>query len=123
MRIRALIPLFAVALAGCSTAPSAPDFVDAKGKVTLGGKPVSKAYVGFIPTGAQQEVYAKVENGEFTARVMTGKYHIVVEPEWKRMALAPKASEIPARFMDAKTSKLEADVPAGGRADLEFKLD
>lgn len=123
MRIRILVPLLAAALIGCDAAPSAPDFVEAKGKVTAGGKPVSKAYVGFIPTSAQQEVYAKVENGEFTAKVMPGKYTIVVEPEWKRMATAAKPSDIPAKYMDAKTSKLEADVPKGGKSDLEFKLD
>ena len=123
MRIRALIPLFAAAVVGCSAAPSAPEFVDAKGKVTVGGKAVSKAYVGFIPTGAQQEVYAKVENGEFTARVMPGQYTVVVEPEWKRTATAAKPSDIPPRYMDARTSRLAADVPAGGKSDLEFKLD
>ena len=123
MRIRLLIPLLAAALAGCDSAPPAAEFVEAKGKVTVGGKPASKAYVGFVPTGAQQEVYARVENGEFTAKVMPGKYKVVVEPEWKRTATAQKPSDVPARFMDAGTSKLEADVPKGGASGLEFKLD
>lgn len=122
MRTRLLIPLLA-ALAGCDPAPTAAEFVEAKGKVTAGGKPVSKAYVGFLPTGPQQEVYAKVENGEFTAKVMPGKYTVVVEPEWKRTATAQKPSDVPQKFWDAKTSKLGADIPKGGAGGLEFKLD
>src|SRR5947199_5519858 len=73
MHTRIFLPLLA-AVVGCNSAPPAPEFVEARGKVTAGGKPVAKGYVGFIPTGSQQEVYARVENGEFTARVMPGKY-------------------------------------------------
>jgi hypothetical protein len=129
---RAAILMAAPLLTGCGGGTEAGT-VSVQGLVTLDGKPVESAGVGFIGReGARLASATTDKAGKFTIRASLGKNLVTVakesagpapppsdEPmlmptqgEYQKMQAAVK-SEIPAKYGDPKTSGLAVEAKAG----------
>lgn len=125
-------------LAGCGGSNLDPEGrVKASGAVTFDGSPLEKGTVTFVDDQGNSVAVGVVEHGSFTLSksaslpgVPPGKYNVSISA-WK---VAPGSVNeagdivekgepmIPLPYMDHKTSKLTAEVPAGGASNLTFAL-
>jgi hypothetical protein len=127
-------------LAGCGGAAD-PGTMEVSGLITLDGKPVDKASVGFIGREGARLASAQTNAaGKFTIRAAMGKNVVTVakasaaparpasdEPqlmptqnEYQKITQAVQ-SDVPAKYGDPKTSGLAIDVVAGMK-EVEFAL-
>lgn len=107
----------AAALAGCGGPTAGPykEMAEVKGKVTLGGKPADRLTMNFTPVDAAtgREDACAVLNGEYTTKLVTGKYKVWFE--------APARGPIvPTRYRSAAGTDLELDTAQGGK-DFDLK--
>jgi hypothetical protein len=122
-------------IGGCGGVAPPPGTASVSGQITLEGKPIDKAAVGFIgDDGARLATATTDSGGKFTIRAAMGKNVVTVakpsanpapqpagdEPqlmptqgEYQKMVLALK-SEVPDKYGDPKTSGLSVDVAADG---------
>jgi hypothetical protein len=122
-------------MVGCGGAAPAPGTVQVSGQITLEGRPIAKAAVGFIgDDGARLSTSSTDNDGKFSIRAALGKNVVTVakvtpgaapppssdEPqlmpttgEYQKMVIAVK-SEVPAKYGDPKTSGLSVDVAESG---------
>jgi hypothetical protein len=120
---------------GCGRVAPPPGTVNVSGQITLDGKPVDKAAVGFIgDEGARLATASTDQEGKFSIRAALGKNIVTVskpsanpaptsssdEPqlmpttgEYQKMILNLK-SELPAKYADPKTSGVSVEVETGG---------
>jgi len=143
LRVRSCgaLALIAALLSGCGGAAD-PGTVNVNGLITLDGKPVDQAAVGFIgKEGARLATAQTNSAGKFTIRAAMGKNLVTVakasanptsppsdEPqlmpsqgEYQKLLLTVK-SEFPAKYADPKTSGLSIDVAADMKQEVEFAL-
>jgi hypothetical protein len=132
--------LLAASLSGCGGAVDAGT-TNVSGLVTLDGKPVDKASVGFIGRDGNRLASAQTNSaGKFTIRAALGKNVVTVakasanpappasdEPqlmpttgEYQKMSQEAK-TDIPAKYGDPKTSGLSIDATEGMK-EVEFAL-
>lgn len=124
--------------AGCGGSNLDPEGrVKASGTVTLDGSPLEKGTVTFVDDQGSSVAVGIVEKGSFKLSksanlpgIPPGNYQVSISA-WK---VAPGSVNeagdivekgeplIPLPYMDHKTSKLTAEVPAGGASDLTFAL-
>ena len=123
--------------AGCG----GPNLATVSGKITLDGKPLADATVGFYPLGSNAEVMSSGRtnaSGEYTlktvmsnqAGAVVGQHRVSVsvEPDLVGSDLAadkvgkvPRPPKIPARYQGT-ASELTCAVPSAGKADANFDL-
>jgi hypothetical protein len=101
---------------GCGPKAAADKMNEAKGKVTSNGNPVDRVTMTFVPADAKmgREDVCIVNNGEFSTKLVAGKYKVAFEP-------AQGGTNIPAKYRSADTSGLEID--ASHTVDKSFTLD
>jgi hypothetical protein len=129
-----VLPLLALGCGGPHLAP-------VTGRVTLDGKPLADATVGFYPIGgdaAHTSSGRTNSNGEFTlttvadnrAGAVVGKYRvsITVEPDLtgsdlpaNKTGKGTRPPKLPARYQ-GEDSELTCEVPSGGKKDADFEL-
>jgi hypothetical protein len=129
-------------LAGCGGA-SDPGTMVVNGVITLDGKPVDQAAVGFLGReGARLATAQTDRSGKFTIRAATGKNIVTVAKDVPPPVSAPAGSEpqlmpttteyqqlvqnvktgLPAKYADPKTSGLSVDVAEGMPKEVELAL-
>lgn len=135
------IALVAASVPGCGGGGADAGTVAVTGSITLDGKPVDKASVGFIGKEGARLASAQTDAaGKFTIRAAMGKNVVTVakasanpiappsnEPqlmpsqqEYQKMQQETK-SDVPAKYADPKTSGLSIDVTEKTK-DVEFAL-
>jgi hypothetical protein len=86
-----------------------------KGKVTSGGRPVTKGALMFAPLdpskGDRQPGYIG-PGGEYITSVFPGKYKVYVVEN----------STVPAKYQSPEATDLEVDIPAAGLDGRDFDL-
>jgi len=143
--------LIAAAILGCG--PSHPDLVPVSGAVTFEGKPVVGAQVTFMAPGAARAAFAVTDaEGKFRLSTfgtddgaVVGNHTVTVAKPTQSgsgQAMSPDdadaayaaamaqaaaspavKSELPAKYADAKTSDLTANVTASGANEFTFALE
>jgi len=119
-----------------------PSLGRVSGKVTLDGKPLADATVGFYPLGANADITSSGKtdgNGDYSLKtVMTnqtgavvGKHRvsISVEPDLTgttdlpadKLGKVARPPKIPPRYQGTQ-SELTCEVPSGGKTDANFEL-
>ena len=118
-----------------------PSLAPVSGKITLDGKPLADATVGFYPLGANAAVTSTGRTngkGEYSLKTVmndqtgavVGKHRvsITVEPDLTgtdlpadKLAKVARPPKLPARYQGAE-SELTCEVPPGGKADANFEL-
>ena len=117
-----------------------PDLAPVSGKITLDGKPLADATVGFYPLGEHGDVMSSGRtnsNGEYTLKTVktmqtgavVGKHRvsITLEPDLTGSdapadkVKAGRPPRLPARYQGLE-SELTCDVPSGGKTDANFDL-
>jgi hypothetical protein len=119
-----------------------PSLAPVSGKVTLDGKPLADATVGFYPLGANADIMSSGKtnsNGEYTLKTVkddrtgaaVGKHRvsITVEPDLvgntdlpaDKLGKVPRPPKLPARYQGVE-SELTCEVPSGGKTDANFDL-
>jgi hypothetical protein len=134
----------ALALCGCGTPQEGPPAVVVTGTVALDGKPLPRAFVRFVPTGATRGLGASGRadfDGRYTLKgprgsegVPAGTYKVVVSklvlPDGKDFPDNSEVSpmnagaqeKLPPHYADAQRTILTATVPAeGGTIDFPLK--
>ncbi len=113
-----------VIAAGCGGSRDTRTTGRVKGKVTLGGQPLSEGIVTFssasVGSGAEAVVTA---DGSFVVdgELLAGNYQIAVQPPGPTPDNpTPRKSGIPKKYRDPGTSQLAADVAVG---DNEVSFD
>ena len=138
----AALTLAALCLAGCGGRAPDAGTMAVSGIITLDGKPVDNAAVGFIgKEGARLSSAQTDRAGKFSIRAATGKNVITVakasanpilpksdEPqlmptqgEYQKLIQDVK-TELPAKYGDPKTSGLSVDVSDGMKQPVEIDL-
>ncbi len=114
-------------VAGCGA--RVPDgMVKVSGAISLGGRPVPKGAVHFVPDDRSQTVAARIERGRFQAMMRPLEYRIAVtadaQPELfdeKTGKLIPPVSLVPAKYTRIKSSGLTFTVaPDNRKVTLEL---
>ena len=86
-----------------------------KGKVTHGGRVLTRGTLVFAPVdasrGVRQPGYLD-QTGEYTTTLVPGKYKVYVTEN----------PTVPARYQSPDTTDVEVDVPAGGKTGLDIEL-
>ena len=130
-----VVAILAISSLGCGGVAPAPGTVTVSGQITLDGKPVDKAAVGFIGDEGARLATSSTDNmGKFSIRAAMGKNVVTVakpsanptpppssdEPqlmptsgEYQKMVLNVK-SDVPDKYADPKTSGLSVDVATDG---------
>jgi len=139
-RALAVLWLAALCLPGCGGPETAPRGTVA-GKVTLGGKPVTRGAVVFENPETGVAVMAALgPDGTYEVKTYegaglpVGHYRVAVTPQAPAATdenpLAgagalepPQPVEIPARYHDAADSPLEIDVDEGKNRPFDFELE
>ncbi len=127
-----LIALISALVSGCQTAePRPPRLVPVKGKVTLDGKPLVGASIGFLPpTGSaggsdvgpdgSYEIttmgFKGLPAGEYTAQIS-----YKMGTDGKPQSLGQQFS-LPKKYSDFGASELRATIPPEGAPDLNFDV-
>lgn len=132
---------------GCGGQGGVDGVVPVSGDVRYQGAPVAGATVIFIPEGASRASSGMTDaNGRFTLTtlrandgVLPGKYRVTVAKIETSGEMTEEESQqyvekhgtpppvtskelLPAKYKNADTSGLVAEVPAGGSSDLVFEL-
>lgn len=135
-----------LAWAGCSRGPEGPPLVPAEGSITFDGKPLGAADLMFVPhgetkgqggvgrTGADGKFSLTSHDRKFTG-VPAGNYRVIinklVKPDGTDYVPDPNAGPmdtggfrelLPSKYSDMGMTTLTADVPEGGKKDLQFNL-
>jgi len=125
-----LIALFALVLlaCGCGGPPNVlPNPIEVHGHILMSnGATVTRGSVAFFPMEEAKgsESFAMLNSdGTYAARVIPGKYRVAIEPEWVRAATRPGSTQIPKRFWDPSSSKLEIEVSAANAENVNFSLN
>jgi hypothetical protein len=142
-----LLVLGAAVEAGCNSAPSGPPLAPAEGVVLLDGKPLSGADLMFQPQGETkgQAGYGRTDAaGKFALTTpdtkrngaAVGAYRVtinkMVKPDGSDFVPDPNSGPedtggfkqiLPLVYSDMEQTRLNAEIPAGGKKDLEFKLN
>ncbi|HJZ53797.1 MAG TPA: carboxypeptidase-like regulatory domain-containing protein [Gemmataceae bacterium] len=125
-------------VAGCS---GGPDLAPVSGRITLDGKPLADATVGFYPVGANTDVMSTGRtnsNGEYSLKTVmknqpgavVGQHRvsITVEPDLTgsdlpadQLGKVARPPKLPARYQ-GQESELNCNVPPGGKTDANFDL-
>ena len=141
-RSAAAAVLSLAALVGCGgNSKTGPATVEARGTVTLGGKPVEDANVVFYPDmgldGARLTSQAitdregrfrlrtHVGGGKFKPGIIPGQYSVAIsklDTAAIKTMLAPPKNLLPRKYADPKSSQLRAEVAAGRENDFPFAL-
>jgi hypothetical protein len=139
MRARWLVGLLVVPALGCGPPKMAP----VSGVVTMDGKPLVGATVGFLPETGKGSTEMPVtssgktnDKGEYTLRTaagqdgaMVGKHKVtislqapeIVEGDRRRPRGGSRlADKVPPRYNT--NSELKCEVPEGGKTDANFAL-
>jgi hypothetical protein len=140
----AALAVAAALFAGCKGKPTPPPIVEAKGVVRVGGKPLNKAQVRFVPTVDYGSEYMATgvtdDAGRFTLTckgvpgACSGENHVVVteadiparlqsetaQAELARYLQTLKGRPIPPQFTNLANSPLTVTVQAG---QTEYNLD
>jgi len=131
-RILALAPGLALVLTvtacsgGSSSSETIPP-VPAAGTVTYKGKPLKEGTIRFAPQFGK-EANGTIVDGKFTmTTVKDGDgaepgLNLVVIKSVKKGPGGQEVSNIPVRYNDQMTSKLEANLPPEGKTDLTFDV-
>lgn len=109
--------LAALALTGCNGYYGpAQTMCEVKGKVTYNGAPVDRVTMTFIPIepGKGREDVCTVNKGEYTNKVIAGRYKITFEP-------AQGGTRLPGKLASAAASRLELDATKDGETNFELK--
>lgn len=111
---------------GCGkSGPKQTPPVVVKGQVTLDGKGLDEGTVNFTSPGTGNGAIAKIgPEGKFvvTGGIVPGEYKVTITPPTPTPEdPKPKASNIPKKYRDIKTSDLTANV-SGKDSELKFEL-
>lgn len=119
-------------LCGCSEPKvNLPEPVPAGGKISFAdGRPVNNVRVFFHPLGAPSPASGVVKGGAFTLQThdsktgaCVGKYRVIFQVNHEDYKSSNAALQtIPLKYRE-DASPLEVEIPAGGKQDLEIKLD
>jgi hypothetical protein len=125
-----------------ATGCGGPSLAPVSGKITLDGKPLADATVGFYPLGANASITSSGKtnsNGEYTLKTVmdsrtgaiVGKHRvsITVEPDLvgntdlpaDKLGKIARPPKLPARYQGTE-SELTCEVPSGGKTDANFDL-
>lgn len=115
------VVIIAAMAVGCGS--RAPDgMVVVTGSVSLGGKPLHKGAVHFVPEDRQQTLAAPIKGGRFQATMRPMEYRLAVtadaQPELvdeQTGKLIPPVSLVPAKYSRVETSGLAATVAVDKR--------
>lgn len=120
----------AATFAGCGESDDIPDLGRVTGKVTLGGQPVAKATVQFLPKGGRPSVGITDANGLYELGYVRNSKGAVLGLHTVRISTYQKADEdsgepaapetIPAKYNLSST--LSHEVKAG-KNEFNFDLD
>src|SRR5262245_53919246 len=113
---------------GCGGMPnplSTP--IEIRGHVAMpNGAALTRGSVAFFPIEEAKgsETFGMLNSdGTYSARIIPGKYRVAIEPEWVRAATRPGSTQIPKRFWDPNSSKLEIEVTAANAENVSFSLN
>lgn len=114
-RLSSLIILFA--LAGCGASSGSFQTGEVKGKVTIGGKPVTRVTMTFTPADGQGDTdVCLVENGEYKTQLVVKKYKVSFVP-------TAGGTQIPFKYRKAQTSGFEMDPATEHERNWELKAE
>ncbi len=106
------------ALAGCGGPAAAPrvSMYEVKGKVTVNGKPADRLTMTFTPIDPQagREDVCAVTGGEYTNKLIAGRYKVSFEP-------ATGGTGIPRKYRSPASTDLELDATKDTTADFDLK--
>ncbi|HJZ54522.1 MAG TPA: hypothetical protein VKE74_06165 [Gemmataceae bacterium] len=122
---------------GCGTKgspPSSQPVQPARGKVTLGGQPMSGGALN-LSLVSNNDKYGTVEavaeiqpDGTFEAKqygdkpgLVPGKWKVVVRPNYVKDGKTIKLN-VPAKYTKEETSDLSFEIPEGGKTDIVINL-
>lgn len=118
-------------LSGCGGGGGELPTVPAAGTVTYQGKPVDKGTVYFLPEKGRPAT-GQIEAGKFTLSTykdgdgaVVGKHRVgvsVTEEVKTKDGDTTAKYLIPQKYADAESSKLNADIPAGGKTDIVIDI-
>src|SRR5262245_63696109 len=119
------LTLFAALVAGAALLPGcggggfvgqSQELVEVKGKVTVQGKSADRVTMTLTPVepGKGREDVCAVINGEYTTKVIAGKYKVSFEP-------ATGGTRVPQQYRSAATSKLELDATRDNEVSFDLK--
>src|SRR5262245_11743482 len=117
---RLLFPATAMAVLTCSGCTGyygpAQTMCDVKGKVTYNGSPVDRVTMTLIPVepGKGREDVCAVNKGEYTSKVIAGKYKVTFES-------ASGGTRLPKQLASAANSKYELDATKDGETNFDLK--
>jgi hypothetical protein len=141
-RLALTVGIVLAVLGGCG-GPADPGTMMVSGVVTLDGKPVDQAAIGFLGREGARLATAQTDKaGKFTIRAAMGKNVVTVAKAGAPPVLAPPSSEsqlmpttteyqqmiqnikteVPAKYGDPKTSGLSVDVAEGMPKEVELAL-
>jgi len=140
-----LLVCLGVVVVGCGGRdPNLPELVPVSGTVTMDGRPLSGAWLSFVPVGSTRGRGARAasdkdgkyelisRSGEPGAPV--GEYRVVilkmVMPDGSDFPMdsglspidSPAEQVLPERYSSDTQSTLKATVPAGGSSSIDFAL-
>lgn len=92
------------------------------GTVTIGGKPVPKGAVHFIPEDQSKTAAVRISNGHFTTSVWPLSYRLAISSNARPSSIdettgqeIPAVSLVPEKYRSATTSGLTATIDADHR--------
>ena len=114
---------------GCSSS-DAPPLAEARGKITLKGKPLAKVGVTFFPTsGGPSAVGRTDEAGEFVMMTVTpgdgapvGNHAVTLGAAEEGQGEFGAIAQIPQKYSMPNTSGLQAEVKDGQTNYFEFEV-
>ncbi|MFN8542580.1 MAG: hypothetical protein U0232_34500, partial [Thermomicrobiales bacterium] len=86
-----------------------------KGKLTMGGRGLSKGTVVYTPTDTtkgDEQVGPINPSGEYITSVFPGKYKVSFTDN----------TSVSAKYRSAQSTDLQVEIPASGKADANFDL-
>ncbi len=124
-----LIGLFASSLllaSGCSRSDR-PTLGKVRGKVTMDGKPLARALVGFQPKGKGRESIGPTDaEGNYElkynlelAGAGVGENRVRISTQH---SMDPRSETVPRKYSDPQNSTLHYDVKPGDNNDVNFDL-
>src|SRR5262249_25559858 len=116
---RAAALAFAAALlSGCGGGLGGPtqEMCDVKGKVTVNGRPGDRLTMTFTPIDPAKgrEDVCTVNNGDYTTKLMAGKYKVSFEP-------AAGGSNVPRQYRSPASTTLDIDATRDTEKSFDLK--